>query len=96
MAVLFLIFHLGVGNGGLAVGAPVDDALAAVNQALFIQADKHLAHRLGAALVQSEAFAVPVAGGAELFQLLNNAAAVFLLPLPGAFQKSRRGRCPPW
>ena len=87
MAVLFLKFHLGVGDGGPAVRAPVDDALAAVNQALFIEAHKHLAHRLGAALVEREAFAVPVAGGAELLELLHNAAAELALPLPGAFQE---------
>ena len=41
---LLLIFDLGVRKGGAALGAPVDDAVAAVDQPLFIQADEHLAH----------------------------------------------------
>ena len=44
-AVLFLVFHLGVRNGGVAVGAPVDHPVAAVDQALVIQADKHFLAR---------------------------------------------------
>ena len=40
VAGLVLILHLGVGQGGDAVGAPVDDAAALVDQALFIQAHR--------------------------------------------------------
>ena len=84
MTRLLLKFHLRVRNGGLAVRAPVDDALAAIDQALLIQTDKDLAHGLRAALVEREALPLPIAGGAELFQLLHDASAVLALPVPGA------------
>ena len=87
MSVLGLVLHLGIGNRGIAVRAPVYHAVAAVDQALFIQVDEHFFDGPAAALIQCEALTVPVAGGAQLFQLLNNAAAVFLLPGPGALQK---------
>ncbi len=87
-AVAFRKLHFRVGNGGFAVRAPVDDALAAIDQAFFIEADKDLADRFGAALVQREALAVPVAGRTKLLELLDNAAAVFLFPLPRALKES--------
>ena len=87
VAVLLLVVHLGVGDGGLAVGAPVDDALAAVDQTLLVEAAEDLTDGLGAALVQGEALTAPVAGGAHLLQLGDDAVAVLLLPLPGALQK---------
>ena len=45
-AVLLCILHLRVGNRGLAMGAPIDDALTAIDQAFLIQPDKHFAHSL--------------------------------------------------
>ena len=42
---------------------------------------------LVAALVHREAQAIPVTGGAELFELLDNPAAVLILPRPGALQE---------
>ena len=69
------------------MGAPVDDALAAVDQTLLVEAAEDLADGLGAALVQSEALTAPVAGGAHLLQLGNDAVAVLLLPSPSALQE---------
>ena len=66
---------------------PVNDTLTAVNKPLIIEFNKHLFHRFGAAFIQGKTFPAPVAGGAELFELFHNAAAVLLLPGPGAFQK---------
>ena len=88
MAGLLLILHLGVGNGGVAVGAPVDHAVAAVDEALVVEVDKDLLHRLGAALVHGEALALPVAGAAQLLELADDAVAVLVLPGPGALQKA--------
>ena len=88
VACLLLILNLGVRDGGHAVRAPVDDALALVDEALVVEVDKDLLDRLGAALIEGEALAVPVAGGAQLFELLDDAAAVLALPLPGALQKA--------
>ena len=87
VAGLVHILHLGVGQGGDAVGAPVDDAAALVDQALFIQLTESLANGLGAALVHGEAGAVPVAGGTHLLLLGNNTVAVLVLPVPHALQE---------
>ena len=65
IAVLFFVFHFGVGNGGVAAGAPVDQAVALIDETFFIQAHKHFAHGVGAAFVHGEAFTAPVAGGAH-------------------------------
>ena len=69
------------------MGAPVDDAAALINQALFVQRDKHLTHGLGAPLIHGEPGAVPIAAGAQLLLLLHNAVAVLLLPGPYPLQE---------
>ena len=46
MTGLFLVLNLGVRKRGAALGTPVDDAVAAVDQPFFVQADEHLAYRL--------------------------------------------------
>ena len=79
-----LIFDLSVGQGRAAVRTPVDDAVAFVDQALFIQLAERLAHGLGAALVHREAGARPVTARAHLLLLLDDAVAVLFLPLPHA------------
>ena len=81
------VLHLGVGQSRQAVGAPVDDAAALIDQALVIQLAEGLPDGLGAALVHGEAGPVPVAGGAHLLLLLHNAVAVLLLPGPHALQE---------
>ena len=87
-ALLGLVLDLGVRDGGVAVGAPVDHAVSAVDQALIVQADEHFLDGVGAALVHREALALPVAGAAQLFQLADDAVAVGVLPVPGALQKA--------
>ena len=87
MAGLVHILHLGVRQGGDAVGAPVDDAAALVDEALVIQLAEGLPDGLGAALVHGKAGAAPVAGNAHLLLLLDDAVAVFLLPLPDPLQE---------
>ena len=62
--------------------APVDDALAAIDEPLFIKAAENLAHGFIAALVKCEALSLPVAGTAELFELAYDACAVFFFPHP--------------
>ena len=86
-AVLLHVFDLNVGKGGLAVRTPVDDTLAAVDISLFVQAAERLAHGLGALLVHREALALPVARRAERFELLHDAVAVVLLPVPHTVQE---------
>ena len=87
-ALLGLVLDLGVRDRGVAVGAPVDHTVSAVDQALIVQADEHFLDGVGAALVHREAFALPVAGAAQLFQLADDAVAVGVLPVPGALQKA--------
>ena len=82
VAVVGVVLHLQVGQGRVAAGAPVDDVVALVDQALFIEADKDLPHRPGEALVQGEALPAPVAGGAQALQLVDDLPAGFGLPLP--------------
>jgi hypothetical protein len=50
--------------------------------ALAVEVDEHLLDAAGVGRVHGEAFAGPVAGGADLLQLLDDDAAVLLLPLP--------------
>ena len=84
IAGLIGVLHLGVGQGRQAVGAPVDDAAALVDQALIVELAERLAHGLGAALVHREAGAGPVTARAHLLLLLDDAVAVLFLPLPHA------------
>ncbi len=80
----FLVHGFEIGDGGLAVRAPVDHVLAAVEEAFFVEADEGFAHGSGEAGVEGEAFAGPVAGSAELDHLLLDGAAGFGFPLPDA------------
>ena len=88
VAVLLGVLDLGVRDGGVAVGAPVDHPVAAVDQALVIQPDEHLAHGVRAALVHGKALPLPVAAAAQLFQLADDAAAKAVLPVPGALKET--------
>ena len=88
VAVLLVIFDLRVGNRGLAAGAPVDHPVASVDKVFFIKAHKDFAHGLAAALVEGEAFSVPIAGGTELLELLDDASAVSGFPLPCSFEET--------
>ena len=87
MAVLLLVFHLGIGDGGVAGGAPVDHPVAAVDKPLFIQAHKHFFYGGGAALVHGEAFPLPVTAGTDGFELADDAVAVGFFPIPSAFEE---------
>ena len=87
IAGLVLIFNLGVGQRRGAVRTPIDDAASLIYQALFIERDKNLAYRLRAALIHCQARSVPIAGSAELFLLLDDAVAIFVLPVPNAVKK---------
>ncbi|MPM75029.1 hypothetical protein SDC9_122020 [bioreactor metagenome] len=84
VAVLLLILHLCVRKRGLAVRAPVDDAIPAIDQSLVVEAHKHLSDGLAAAFVHREAFTFPITGGAKVAQLFHNGRAVFVPPSPGA------------
>ena len=88
VAVLLLILHLCIRDGGVAVGAPVHHTVAAVDQALVVQTDKHFLHCIRAAFVHGKAFPLPVTAAAQLFQLADDTVAVAGLPIPGALQET--------
>ena len=85
--VLFLVLNLCVRNRSIAVRTPVYHSVAPVNQILIVQADKHLANGLAAALVKGESLSVPVARRAHFFELFDNSAAVLFFPFPRSFEK---------
>ena len=67
----------------MATVAPVDDVVALVDEPLVVETDKDLAHGLGQPLVQGEPLPGPVHGSAHSPDLVQDAAAVLLLPAPG-------------
>ena len=87
VALLVLVLGLVVRDGGGAVGAPVDDALAAVNQTVVVPVAEDLAHGLGIVLVHGEALVVEVDGAAHTLDLLDDDAAVLVGPIPASVDK---------
>ena len=88
VAVLFLIFHLGIGQRSFAVRAPINDAITAINQALVIETHKYLRHSLAAAFIHGKAFPLPIARRTKVAKLLYDGGAVFVPPSPGALQEA--------
>ena len=82
VAVLFLARHFQVGDRGLQHRVPVDQALAAIDQALFVQAHEGFDDGLAGHRVHGEHAARPVAAGAEAAHLPLDGVAGMLLPLP--------------
>ena len=99
VAVHLDILDFEVGNRGFEMRVPVDQPLAAVDQALVVHIDKDLddgvveigraAVRVGVArsAAHGEGLARPVAGGAEAFELTDDRAARFDLLLPDALEE---------
>ena len=87
VALLVLVLGLVVRDGGGAVGAPVDDALAAVDQAVVVPVAEDLAHGLRVVLVHSEALVVEVDRAAHTLDLLDDDAAVLVGPIPASVDK---------
>ena len=81
------MLDLEVGQRGAAVDAPVDDALAAVDQAVLVEVRERLAHRALARLVHRERLALPVGRGAEPAVLLGDARARAPDELPHALDE---------
>jgi len=83
----FLVLDFEVGDGGLDAGVPVDDVGAAVDEALFIEADEGFLDRDGEAVVHGEVLAVPIDGGAEALHLVEDGGTVELAPAPDALDE---------
>jgi hypothetical protein len=84
---LFLGQHLQVRDGGVQHRVPVDQALAAIDEAFLEQTHEDLAHRRRQAFVHGEALVLPVQGGAHAPQLAGDGAAGLFLPLPDALDE---------
>ena len=83
----FGIFHFEIRNGGSQIGRPVDHARAAVNKSFFVKGHKCLTNGDREPFIKGEAGAVPVTGGPQTADLVEDLAAVFFFPFPGAAQK---------
>ena len=81
-AVLLLVVHFQVGEGGCAPRTPVDDALVAVNEALVVQVYKRSTYGLDRSGVQGELVAGLVGRDAQAPGLFVDDAAVFPDVLP--------------
>src|SRR5258705_6882607 len=89
---LFRSVHFEVRYGRAEHRIPVDEALAAVNQALLVKADEHFDHRARHARVHGEVAGLlslgigkaPIGRGAEAPHLARDGRTGLLLPLPHA------------
>ena len=79
---MFLVLHFEIRQRGVAPVAPVYDVIAAVDETLFVQLHKYLAHGQRKTLIHGEPLPVPVAGCAQAFELIDDGTAVFFTPLP--------------
>ncbi|MNS56032.1 hypothetical protein D3C72_888810 [compost metagenome] len=84
---LVVVFHFEVGNRRVQLGVPVDQALAAIDQTVFVQAYEGFFNGFREAVVHGEALAAPVHGRAEATDLTADVAAGFILPFPDFLEK---------
>ena len=82
-----LVDDFEIGNRGDAARAPVHNVLAAIDQPFFVKADEGFADGARHALVHGEVLARPVHRGAQPLHLLQDDAAVMLLPVPHALDE---------
>lgn len=87
LAVVLLVFDLDVGDGGQTSGAPVDDALGAVDQLVVVELLEDGLDCLRKTLVHGEPLARPVHAVPEPAHLPEDLAAVLFLPLPDALDE---------
>ena len=87
VALQLLHLHLQITHRRSRSGTPIDQVFAPVDQALLVQAQEGLHHRLVQAGIEGEALPLPVHRIAESPQLANDRAAAFGLPGPGPFKK---------
>ena len=79
--------HPKASQSGLVDWAPVDDAIATVDETSLVEFDENLAHGSTQALIEGETRPSPVARGAELLELAQNHVAVFFAPFPNLFDE---------
>ena len=87
LALLLLHDDLLVREGGQRFRAPIHHPFAAINEPLFIQVHEHPLHASRVILIHRESQPRPVTARAELFQLLDDDAAVLLFPFPNVLEQ---------
>ena len=87
MALGVLVNHLVIADGCECHRIPVHHAHSPVNHALLVEMAESRYHRVGEFRLHREPGPVPVAGCAQLAELLEYYASVLLLPLPGIFEE---------
>ena len=76
-----------VADGGEGLGVPVHHAHAFVDPTFLIEVHEGVDHGFAQFGLHGEAGAVPVAGAAQLLELLQDDAAVLFFPLPGVLEE---------
>ena len=76
------LFHFEIGNRGVELRIPVDQALVAVNQALAVQLHEHFADGEREPFVHGETLARPIGRSAEPAQLAGDRARRIRLSIP--------------
>ena len=87
VSLLVLVLRLVVRDGGAAGGAPVDDALAAVDQAVVVPVAEDLAHGAGELGAHRELLVREVDRAAHALDLGDNRAAVLARPVPAGVEE---------
>ena len=86
-AVFVFKYNFLVAEGGEGFWVPVYHTYPAVYQSFVVKVHESVNHAARAYVVHGEGGAVPVAGGAEAFQLFKDDAAVFVGPVPSMFEE---------
>ena len=92
VSVFFLLQHFEVGKRRVQNRVPVDQPLAAVDQALLMQPYENLGHRRGQIVVHGESVASPVDAGAHATQSVAKSARRIPFSTPIPFRQTSRGR----
>ena len=82
-----LAFHFEVGHGRTELGIPMHQSLAAVDEAVLMQADECLPDRGGEAVIHREALTRPVGGRAHASHLVRYSGTGLFLPRPYALDE---------
>ena len=83
-----LFVELVIGDGGLQRAVPVDESIAAEDQAIAEHREERLPHRARTHGVHRESRAVPIARAAHALLLRDDALLALLLPIPDALHQS--------
>jgi hypothetical protein len=76
-----------IGNRRQQFRVPIDQPLVFIDEAFVIKLNEDLDHRAREPFIHGEAFARPIARGAEPLELSDDRPAALGLPRPDAFQK---------